>query len=132
MTTDESYDLLNTILEKDYYIPDVSELCIGFEYSYRAGNNIVHRVIESKNDLEFTFHLLLDNNLFVKKLDEDDIESLGFIQHTGDFDYVLDKFTLIKVNQYVTVFSEQNILFREGVIRNKSELRRLLKQLKIC
>ena len=64
MTTDESYDLLNTILERDYYVPDVSELCIGFEYSYKT-DVIEHRVIESKYDLEFTFGLHLDNNLIL-------------------------------------------------------------------
>lgn len=137
MTTDESYDLLNTILEKDYYIPDVNELCIGFEYSYRADNNIVHRIIEGLYDYEQAFiKFLEEDNLFVKKLDVHDIESLGFKDITILPDNEMYFFTNNNLNlslnkNNVTIVKDIDIVFR-GVIKNKSELKKLFKQVGIC
>lgn len=131
MTTDEK---LKEILERDYYVPDVSELCIGFEYSYRADNNIVHRVIEGLYDYEQAFiKFLEEDNLFVKKLDVHDIESLGFKDITILPDNEMYFFTNNNLNlsldkDNVIIVKDIDVVFR-GVIKNKSELRRLFKQL---
>lgn len=132
MTTDEK---LKEILEKDYYVPDVSELCIGFEYSYRADNNIVHRVIEGLYDYEQAFiKFLEEDNLFVKKLDVHDIESLGFKDITILPDNEVyfftnnDNLNLSLDKDNVIIVKDIDVVFR-GVIKNKSELRRLFKQL---
>lgn len=131
MTTDEK---LKEILEKDYYVPDVSELCIGFEYSYRADNNIVHRVIEGLYDYEQAFiKFLEEDNLFVKKLDVHDIESLGFKDITILPDNEMYFFTNNNLNlsldkDNVIIVKDIDVVFR-GIIKNKSELKKLFKQL---
>jgi len=153
-------------MENDkYYTPEIEEFHVGFEYEYRgflAGDwenitteqedfSIMFDDFEHEMDGKF-------NELYrVKKLDNEDIESLGWRpEHiidvfSGDGNELVhgfsktinetDSYCLIYTNHVLQIYLQhvynlasgnwsQQIKF-EGTIKNKSELRRLMKQLGI-
>ncbi len=145
-------------MENKYYTPETEEFHVGFEYEYYYKNEwhkhnldgspiIHHELDEFDDDLMKLAHAICR----VKYLDREDIESLGFYQNgTDDRIYrnsdgiilntgwgspvIKDRFTTVITHQ---VFDEsklnvvhENFLFN-GTIKNKSELKRLLKQLGI-
>lgn len=94
---------------------------------------------------EIIINITVPKCIRVKYLDKEDIESLGFnIRHTSygiyyiknqyKIDYAWDKKLIISENNKMIVAEdfeqEGNILFM-GNIKNKSELKKLLKQLNI-
>jgi hypothetical protein len=124
-----------------YYTPTIEEFHIGFEYQYLA-NSMVYvedDVWDGKGEgLDFLFK---HNKIRVKYLDQEDIESLGF--KILDYDN-MDSFTNedidIEVNGYtdpliVEIWTRKNMVNRsvemvfKGTIRNKSELKKVLKQI---
>jgi hypothetical protein len=92
-------------MENKYYTPDISEFYIGFEYILRLkpqiennyiGNYIVRRLKDSNfNDFEWISNTLNNPNkldeILVKYLDKEDIESLGFEYH----DMYIDSYGLV-------------------------------------
>ena len=141
MTTNESYDLLNTILERDYYVPDVTELCIGFEWyrpvmlsnSEGSKNLLLPKIIESKFDLYHAFDVFEAGGLYVKKLDVKDIESFGFKDITILPDKAMFFFSNNNLNlsldkDNVIIVKDIDVVFR-GKLKNKTELKRVLKQI---
>ena len=139
-------------MESKYYTPSLEEFHVGFEFetSYLEDYDTWKKVILEFDDFGFyTSTWEVDSNpteFRVKFLDQEDIESLGWrfekqhagteeLQFTMDFknpsddlglDYDLESHYL-RISWYgngdVTRFS--------GRVKNKSELKRLLKQLSI-
>jgi hypothetical protein len=132
-------------MENKYYTPEIEEFHVGFEYegeSYISGRWIKHTLSEGDHlDIEKIY-----KTARVKYLDREDIESLGFeeletmlsnppIYRYGNKDTGV---TLNLRNQKVGITIPEReravggyrTIF-EGTIKNKSELKKLLKQLGI-
>ena len=138
-----------------YYVPDISEFHVGFEYEeYINGRrDWVKQTVETSYSDQYPLciAILIDRddkydfeNLRVKLLDREDIESFGFkLSHLTerycmidkDADgvnnkgiwlyYVGDKMCIVDLRTQM----HHNLFF--GTIKNKSELRKLLFQLGI-
>jgi len=136
-------------MKNKYYTPEIEEFHVGFEYE---------RCDDGYNWIKDTYpraaeHIRLKNLIpctRVKYLDREDIESLGFVCHATDERVFHNKNGIIintewgsPVKQGITlaivspVFDEskrniiqEHYLFN-GTIKNKSELKKLLKQLGI-
>ena len=112
---------------------------------WKEGVFTIHREdIKSFEDCYYTPGSLYDINSYlkdsairVKHLDREDIESLGFKWDEDDIYYSNDiwgRFSLHhypEVNAVVLYDGPKEYHFR-GVIKNKSDLKRILKQLGIC
>jgi hypothetical protein len=151
-------------MENKYYIPDISEFHVGFEFEYK------HPLRDWENKI-FNTNFYLESNYFIKTqtrvkyLDKEDIESLGFkciieedslycikesynnsklileynkwntyiseesktIEHNMIKIYRTDGIPIKANNKYKNISSDLFI----GTIKNKSELKILLKQLGI-
>jgi hypothetical protein len=148
-------------MDNKYYEPDISEFYVGFEYEQQEPGLLARSTSEWKKMVfeltESSWKIYRYSNLStirVKYLDKEDIESLGF-KFTGNgesysdelnswhFDYVFTKkgFFDIKLqyinwrandNEYSMVLIKKDDTFvYRGVIKNKSELIKLLSQLKV-
>jgi hypothetical protein len=125
-------------MESKYYIPDISEFYVGFEcevynkYSEEWYIFLFNQVFEDTS-VAYNF---TEGKYRVKYLDKSDIESLGFKQiSTKDgFDtYLYEETTLGIYQKNSNTYYIENpggVIFL-GVIKNKSELIKLLKQLNI-
>jgi hypothetical protein len=148
------------IMEFKYYTPDISEFYVGFEYERMNGpdwekseltNVDCWGTIARGYENEFEEIDSLIRSVRVKYLDKEDIESLGFkftfqeyggtasivgsnnkernssefigIQFEDDWQYILNGPTIKLYNNDGRLFS--------GIIKNKSELIKLLKQIEI-
>lgn len=145
------------MMEK-YYTPDISEFHVGFEFEYLLP---LFRKGETPDWVNFNwkspFGLLLTErcisiggitikteNIHVKYLDKEDIESLGWKWSENDMhfeigDYVLSgqyAYQNVEIEQYhedwpnggFTSWYEKKFY---GKIKNKSELKKLMEQLQI-
>ena len=126
-----------------YYTPELDEFHIGFEYEICYDDMWFIR--------DIPFYPLVENNnnkYRVKYLDKEDIESLGFklIKHhpgTESYDYenlknpylyldiTYNHFDKIFVRIYEEEIQDDSFNYFSGNIKNKSELKKLLKQLNI-
>jgi hypothetical protein len=141
-------------MEDKYYIPSIEEFYVGFEYEGLVDYNVNDTTWVSKTCNNFMWHsnelwkLLMKNiNSFrVKYLDREDIESLGwiFLEDRGMSEYNGNVFIKNDI-----IFQQANYELRywynvrrlkieringiifDGIIKNKSELKVLLKQLDI-
>ncbi len=137
--------------DKKYYIPKLEEFHIEFEYQLK---DVINDELWSVETFDEKFLPLFsvhppsikseieDNNIRIKYLDKEDIESLGFIESPrgGRFDikdlegeevqmYLHDN--LDEGFWYIELYDwDSQYLFR-GNIKNKSELKRILTQLEI-
>lgn len=131
-------------MSNKYYTPTIEEFRVGFEY-YRQED-----IITGPFEVTYVGQLItLDeyiDELRIKYLDKQDIESLGFNEITEDtfekkktgdplVTYYIDYFQIensdnifLKIGQ--DVLSYEDILF-QGYCKNKSELITLLRQLNI-
>ena len=146
--------------KEKYYTPSIEEFRVGFECEILNGYGEWFKIIFDKchlyNDLKFTDKFdNLENAFRVKFLDKEDIESLGFTNKDRNsspsnffkfikeghktkvfeiapyWDYGLSKTdTLIRI--YVGYLNEYPYreIFR-GDVKNKSELKKILTQLRI-
>jgi len=144
-------------MENDkYYTPEIEEFHVGFEYEYRG---VLAGDWENITTEQEDFSIMFDdfehemdgkfNELYrVKKLDQEDIESLGWKYektHAGTSESFYtkdsDKHSIDWLGldhdaetNYLRIYYSQcggdNTRF-SGTIKNKSELRRLMKQLGI-
>ena len=135
---------------KKYYAPEIEEFHIGFEFEYfpvrgnwlleSSGKNWIEESFSAScgqdgeseiNEIETSIKY---NNVRVKHLDREDIESLGwfhdedryqfsYFSNGHDMDLILDN-----EKGGLSVDHDVSTLF-QGKIKNKSELKRLLKQL---
>lgn len=135
--------------ENKYYVPEITEFHVGFEYEEKIGEwkKQVYKLDSLLNvlwDGEYEFYSI-DPTFRVKYLSKEDIESLGweFIkQHPGttSFDFEKGDYSLNfdpefgdKWNLRIYDGENQDSEFNyfSGYIKNKSELVKLLKQLGI-
>lgn len=141
-------EFLNNIKMKDkYYTPKIEEFHVGFEYE----GLMTMRGHQSWSENDYSLNTDLDvyDELRVKYLDKEDIEELGFkhlkksiddwFELEGDFN--LGSWTSYKIQIHYGYHDHilsinaidrpgEHKLF-EGVIKNKSELIKLLIQLRI-
>ncbi len=133
-----------------YYTPETEEFHIGFEFEQNSGYEWVKRVFKDIGGIYNLGNAINQEALRVKHLDREDIESLGWEVnmkgysgegqgHDGPFTferYVKGGYELMHFSDNtVHVFEpydDQHVNSKfEGVIKNKSELKKLLNQLGI-
>lgn len=152
--------------DNKYYVPTIEEFHIGFQYEFKPriregimsyayqkfnyidrwkkqsvgkeANNILD-LLDTYND-PFSINDLIsfhrDNAVRVKYLDEEDIESLGWIMDSiysfikGDWMIEVNINELIDRKDTLDIYLVSDCRFK-GYIKNKSELKRLMDQLGI-
>ena len=135
--------------ESKYYTPEIEEFHLGFEFEVNyTGEGWLKEIFCSgtgKNIdsiaklVSFLGRTNFEDAYRVKYLDKEDIESLGFNYSKTDMDlwFNKDKYDLIYTpsNNWLCIsyFSEyeEDVQLFYGIIKNKSELKTLLKQLGI-
>lgn len=136
--TDEGIKEFNE--QNKYYTPKIEEFCYNFPYEQKA-------VTGGWREMEFSFNLkkiksyLEQGRIRVKHLDREDIESLGFEYDDkrdeyskGDIIIDFNNKTHVTIGRYQEDYpmgehtSWTDDLFI-GTIKNKSELKRILKQI---
>ena len=125
-------------MENNYYTPSIEEFHIGFEYKEYQFLTKDWKTVKCEFIKPDT---TIDPKWFkVKYLDKEDIESLGWTdgETHGLSGYVLnyatdDSYQMYydKDNQFTQIYNWNSKIIFEGIIKNKSELKRLLKQLGI-
>ena len=138
-----------------YYTPELEEFHYMFEYEQSFIKDVRINVIEWERKVGFpfgstmTFERLKENKIRVKYLDKEDIESLGFVETSNDWftidapgklgywtQVIIDFRWMHRTEPYKDISildkrgEENDVIFR-GIIKNKSELKVLLKQLNI-
>jgi hypothetical protein len=134
-------------MEDKYYTPSIEEFHIGFLHEYKLGENWLSTTFDGKfyrNDWGFPY---IPSAIWrVKYLDQSDIESCGFTEdkkvsnnYRGNFEMYGKSFgtygiSIIWETRDVTIYrydeTKEYALF-EGIIKNISELKVLLKQIRI-
>jgi hypothetical protein len=148
-------------MENKYYVPHISEFHVGFEYEYYNGSEWGPFIFDGLDDTDYNELCYLDiyvvkEKVRVKYLDKEDIESLGFKFDESSSDlktgylkfelsgYTLElviyyvafkeqnkKFTSLRINKQSIVDSEKYTTLFNGIIKNKSELKKVLEMLGI-
>lgn len=118
--------------ENKYYLPEIEEFHVGFEYEVEdLHDNLVDKMWRKEECYDVPVFLrewIQQGEVRVKQLDGEDIESLGFIQE--------GQVSFIKNNWYIEwmpgdtldVFCVSDCRFK-GTIKNKSELKKVLKMI---
>lgn len=137
-------------MENKYYTPTIEEFHIGFEYEtyelYETPNRWKINIFgEEHMELDHIVFLLMEHPdmIRVKYLDKEDIESLGFEEsmdepdewfwrYKGNIDiqlYYDDKIDSTELGIGISIYINTKVF--DGYIKNKLELKILLKQLGI-
>ena len=137
-------------MQNKYYVPSIEEFRVGFEYEekssglwtkqiYNESSPILNAQIldEYGCKLDTIKDYIEQEQVRVKYLDTSDIESFGF-SHIGalwfeniEKSYRIRKWKGNEVDIYKWLGDEDSTLIFRGKIKNKSELKVLLKQLSI-
>jgi len=139
---------MSTLVE-EYYTPELEEFHKGFEFESNYvlfSNDLEWKPIifggnnRLMDDLPW-FYSAYENDAVptefrVKYLDREDIESLGWypgrLQGLNEDSFTLNDNQLYwQDNQFIQIYNWNSTIIFEGIIKNKSELRRLMKQLRI-
>jgi hypothetical protein len=141
-------------MEKGYYKPEIEEFCVGFEYESYADDQEDDRwcdeTFDELHDFGTLKYMLGQDFIRVKLIDEEDILSEGFIRMAYEIGMWTDferfyndprmsknlcgiHFTrvgwcLITIYNIEDGFEDRITKF-SGTIRNRTELKKLLKQL---
>ena len=121
--------------ESKYYIPEISEFHVGFEYEWLNENS---DWIKEDSPIEITKegYEKQTYGLRVKYLDKSDIESLGWVYDDSQPKLQWFRFKTYKLiwefNKIIIWDNNQQNMLCKVPIKNKSELKRLMKQLEIC
>lgn len=138
-------------MEKDkYYTPSIEEFHVGFEYERLESHRVYYQdnapIKQSWNKKKWSSKetrignlecMITAKEIRVKYLDKEDIESLGFEYIRKDierivFHYKSYKLVLFKNNNHILISDDPYSAFLfKGIIKNKSELKKLLEQLNI-
>jgi hypothetical protein len=127
-----------------YYTPEIEEFHVGFEFEVNYTDegwlkeifcNGTGKNIDSIAKLvSFLGRTNFEDAYRVKYLDKEDIESLRFEQLYLPYEFKKDWYRLIKQHEehhyIITDDRCQDHIF-VGIIKNKSELKKLLKQLNV-
>jgi hypothetical protein len=141
-------------MKNKYYTPSIEEFYVGFEYESHQDprtDDGWEKSILGRHDFKYVMREDNDVDYRVKYLDKSDIEDLGFklaggklirdyrdsfeyhpdkhIHYVLDYTYSINKVRILKEDS--NYFHEDEIVLFEGIIKNKSELKILLKQLNI-
>ena len=136
---------METHLDKNFYVPDLEEFHVGFEYEAQGvitqNGPVWHKKTwNGSNRNNSTFNCVKDGTIRVKHLDREDIESFGFtLQSEGnnlaDYHLLEDSHVylthLVKRNQIIIQVRIDGMLERDINslnCKNKSEFKRILKQ----
>jgi hypothetical protein len=144
---------IKKIMENKYYTPELGEFHIGFEFEYNNNAKsekkkeprwIKHTVdmfdnqtYESGEYNEYAYEYIGMENCRVKYLDASDIEELGWTDYEPPFEYNHKwKLGEWELNAWFngempSVRIQEYPIFFQGIIKNKSELKKLMKQLGI-
>lgn len=129
----------------DYYIPEIEEFCIGFEYERAIIDNYwnLNGFEKETVDQKFDFNLLIEYpKLYkVKYLDKEDVLDLGFklinekdgyrsFEYSGDDILYLQYFGDGK-GWYLSYSENESQFGFAGWIKNKFELKKLMKQMNL-
>ena len=140
-------------MENKYYTPSIRELLsfiVNEGYCYgktlKEEDNpclvIVDNLVEFYlvNDYTEGKYIINPDNYLLKYLDEEDIKNLGFSIEWIEYNeksFVLDNILLqLRSDNHVEIFDNdikskfESVMFR-GVIKNKSELKRILEQVSV-
>ena len=80
--------------------------------------------------IEDIVSLLKSDQIRVKYLDQEDIESLGFVSDSGDKDFIIGEFQLEIIKDIIFISKRYGeIPLFQGTIKNISELKRILRHL---
>ena len=116
-----------------YHTPTIDEFHLGFEYEWLKEDGIWEKS-NTPTEISVQGSKNQTYGIRVKYLDKEDIESLGFIEIIKD-QYIKKDFILFIDNDYFLQIMrddfEKDIYLFQGTIKNKSELKVLLKQLGI-
>ena len=127
---------------KKYYTPKIEEFHVGFEFEAFVTKQIGWRNISLRADgrhLDMVINELKSDRIRVKYLDQEDIESLGWeyvetltLKGTR-LRYSFNNFILdyIPSNNLLALLEDNFSCRFNCVLKNKSELRKLMKQLNI-
>jgi hypothetical protein len=133
-------------MKEKYYTPEIEEFYVGFEYEYKNSTTGDWQKEIFNRGIGFAPNPTV-KDCRVKYLDRDDIESLGFFVATtsgmeaaygkrddkNELRFILrEKYhnNTIQIERVLYYNAGKTTLF-EGKIKNKSELKKLLKQLGI-
>lgn len=131
-------------MDNKYYTPTIDEFRVGFEFEWYDEDDKTWNktIIKTQSEL-YNWTAFDDINKRVKYLDKNDIESLGFIYNKtqpglnedyfeyNSVEYYMDyDYTRKYCRIYFSVLDGDSTIFA-GIIKNKSELIVLLKQLDI-
>lgn len=123
-------------MENKYYTPEIEEFHIGFEFEEKPlyfsefGDYMPQSIHVGGSSAESH---LKNSWVRVKYLDSEDIESLGFFKWPDDDIYDLGEFQL-HLGRYddpykVEIYDDNSKYCFVGVIKNKSELKKVLKMI---
>ena len=124
-------------MENKYYTPEIEEFHVGFEYEWVKPDRTETIKLECLNNIGFLWGITIPEGVRVKYLDQEDIESLGFKQSKTDkywYDSKCGRYWVHKesIDDWRWIISdEQSEVSFAGTIKNKSELKRVLKMLNI-
>ena len=132
-------------MKNNYYIPKKEEFYHGFEYERLNGEGKFTPMIYGTESMQCSFKDMDKDmeNCRVKYLDQEDVESLGFNRsldepdewfssYKGNSDiqfYFDDKKENKELGKGISIYNET--LEFSGYIKNKSELKKLLKQIRL-
>jgi len=120
-----------------YYIPEIEEFHVGFEFEYANSRKWTKCNVEIYFDFfESLVEDIVSEKIRVKYLDRQDIENCGFIFTGSENSDILwfrnkSEIKLTFHKDVVKIFDEFNLPVFSGKIRNKSELKKLLKQIEL-
>lgn len=132
-----------------YYTPELEEFHVGFEYEIEDlgddGRTRVWRpqIFEGEETRTYFIEELRKGEIRVKYTDREDIESLGWEFHQQNHSGCLSSFwnkkdVLLRLTvsyknsiPYVSIYHCEGWETPEMIIKNKSELKRILKQLNV-
>ena len=135
------------VMTEKYYTPSIEEFHVGFEYEeIVSGLKYDKKIYEGRtlNDYEGEMQGSIqedieDGEIRVKYLDKEDVLSLGWEPFANKedyvFDYFINQYDSYQIhtqfdNQFTQIYNWGGTVF-EGVVKNKSELKKLMQMLDI-
>lgn len=130
-------------MENKHYTPEIEEFYVGFEYQHWCESKWKNTKVYGWSDFEDIAYSIPLNTIRVKYLDKEDIESLGWTEYThgyGQYIFKHKNYSLVfwsntsehyTSNVYIKQETGLGLHSFKGTIKNKSELKRLMKQLGI-
>ncbi len=132
-------------MENKYYVPQIEEFHVGFECEYnnvKSNKWIPHTIqFDPTNDIFRNF--FLTNEIRVKYLDRDDIQEYGweldsvvkkegfFIHKNSNFNNGEIRLVFREIENTVEIMCDKSNFSFYGIIKNKSEFKKLMIQLNI-